>query len=214
MDKQVLQSFSASIVRQVIIGAAAYFGLAEPDKVGLDHASGLLGTLLVAAVMALWSLLTHKKNLATVPPATQPAPSTPSAFGSMLFLALLLGVGVAVPACSMGGCASAQYDARITPQGLAILADDVQEDVNFGIQASPPADQEALRAEADAFFEAIRTKDAGVIAGSAAPRWGIIKALALDGVDFQIQTDQIGPGVADIHRESVFRFEGLLNRVR
>lgn len=137
-------------------------------------------------------------------------PHIPKAF----LLGLLLTLSVAVPACSMGGCASAQYDARITPQGLAILADDVEEDVNFGIQAAPPEEQDGLRAEAVAFFEAIRSKDAGVIAGAAGPRWGIIKALALNGVDFQIQTDQIGPGVADIHRESVFRFEGLLNRVR
>ena len=194
--------------------AAGFFGA---TAVGVGGATTITPHVWLDAVIAavLTSFAMGASRVSDGKTAIPGVAIKPSNQGPMLLLALILGVGAAsFTTISMAGCASAQFDARVTPQGLSLLAGDIEEDATFGAQAAPPEEQDGLRAEVATFLEAVRSKDAARIAGQAAPRWGIIKALALNGIDFQIQTDQIGPGVADIHRESVFRFEGLLNRVR
>lgn len=129
----------------------------------------------------------------------------------MLFLAMLLGFGVAsFASIGVAGCGTGQRVRNtVEVPALSFVAQAVEEDVQAGIAVSA-GDKDLLAAESGAFFDAVRSKDRTQIRNEAWPRWSVIKSLASDGLNAQVSGGTLSVEAAELGREQLRRFENML----
>jgi len=206
-NSPIFKSMVQSIVRAALVGAAGAAAIKVQDG-QIDSTVGLVTALLLTGISLGWSAFTHQKNINSPPPP----PSTgggniPSAF----LLAFLLGVGVAsFASIGVTGCGTGQRVRNtVEVPALSFVAQAVEEDVQAGIAVSA-GDKDLLAAESGAFFDAVRSKDRTQIRNEAWPRWAVIKALATDGLGAQVTSGTLSVEAAELGREQVRRFEGML----